>query len=106
MKSRKLIWIISLLLIGCDDIGTYEACGMKGTSVFCSKYNFDKARFEGEFVDKPFGYLDGALCIPKKPFLTEMKPRLKDIVRVKADSKKKKIVIDGYLDYRDTYEIK
>ena len=106
MKAFCLLLCVLLILTGCEEIGTYEFCGTDTKSAACGPYDLDKGKFVGEMKPAPIGKLKGAMCITKKEFLTKLKPRLKELGRIKKDSKKKKLILDGYLDIRDTYNLR
>ena len=99
--------ILLFLFVGCNqEIGTFEFCGTDTKNAACGPYSLDQGKFVGELKPKPISVLKGAMCITKKEFLTKLKPRLKELTRLKKDSKKKKLILDGYLDVRETYNLR
>lgn len=97
---------MTISLYGCNDsLGTYQFCGKAGNEVFCADYSLDSTKFVSEFKSSNLKALDGAMCIPRKVFLTELKPRLKELRRQKKDKKKKRLKIDGYMNVRNDWEL-
>lgn len=108
MKLKMLIILISLLSIaGCKEVslGEHEVCGYSRGQAFCGLYSFDKVKFVTPVSDAPLSKIEGGFILTKESWLKGLRPKIKEMLRERKDSKKKKLFIDGFLGFRETYEL-
>lgn len=106
--------ILLLLLAGCKDVrlGVHETCGVyvdakSVAHAFCGDYDFDRLKYAGPIKDVPAQKINGGFILTKESWLVGLRPKLKEILRERIDSKKKsnKLFIDGFLNHRSLYSL-
>ena len=109
----KMLFML-LLLAGCVDVelGIHETCGVyvdakSVAHAFCGDYDFDRLKYVGRIKDVPAQKINGGFILTKGSWLVGLRPKLKELLRERVDSKKKgnKLFIDGFLDHRSMYSL-